>query len=404
MPAINGKHIASMLESKGSDWTLDHLGNALEDRTLSPDDFSFKDIFENVVPNGREMVRFFNPNSKSGGFVRGDAREAADAISSSMFSNIIGQLIYNKIMANASGEENYFSQLVPNVTTMFNGERIPGLGDMGDTAGEVQEGKPYPMAGLSEDWQDTPITVKRGHIAPVTKEAIFFDRTSMVLRSAGEVGTWLGTNKEKRLIDALIDASGRTTAHRHKWRGTSYANFQASTPWINLKTSNALADFASINLAEQQVAGLTDPNTKEPMPLLMTDLIVTPENRANAYRILNTSAVTQAAGGFNAASTVYQSISPSPVGNTPFSSTYRVICSRLLAARMTLNSAEPTTSWLTARVAEALVYMQNWPITVQQATGDSQVAFERDIVAQFKASERGAAYVIQPRYLQINRA
>jgi len=43
--------------------------------------------------------------------------------------------------------------------------------------------------------------------------------------------------------------------------------------------------------------------------------------------------------------------------------------------------------------------MENWPITVTQAPQNSEAEFNQDIVAQFKASERGAAAVINPRYI-----
>jgi hypothetical protein len=43
--------------------------------------------------------------------------------------------------------------------------------------------------------------------------------------------------------------------------------------------------------------------------------------------------------------------------------------------------------------------MENWPITVTQAPIGSEAEFNNDIVLRFKASERGAAAVINPRYI-----
>ena len=68
---------------------------------------------------------------------------------------------------------------------------------------------PYPNVGLSEDYIETPSTTKHGFIVPVTREAIFFDRTHLILQRAAEVGEVLGLHKEKRLIDLVIGA--RTT-------------------------------------------------------------------------------------------------------------------------------------------------------------------------------------------------
>ena len=46
--------------------------------------------------------------------------------------------------------------------------------------------------------------------------------------------------------------------------------------------------------------------------------------------------------------------------------------------------------------------MENWPITVTQAPRNSEAEFESDIVARFKAIERGAAAVMNPRYVVKN--
>jgi hypothetical protein len=43
--------------------------------------------------------------------------------------------------------------------------------------------------------------------------------------------------------------------------------------------------------------------------------------------------------------------------------------------------------------------MENWPITVTQSAGGSEAEFTQDIVVRFKASERGAAAVLNPRYV-----
>ena len=47
----------------------------------------------------------------------------------------------------------------------------------------------------------------------------------------------------------------------------------------------------------------------------------------------------------------------------------------------------------------ALAYMENWPITVTQSPANSDAEFNQDIVVRFKASERGATAVINPRYV-----
>jgi hypothetical protein len=43
--------------------------------------------------------------------------------------------------------------------------------------------------------------------------------------------------------------------------------------------------------------------------------------------------------------------------------------------------------------------MENWPITVTRSPVHGEAEFSQDIVVRYKASERGAAAVINPRYI-----
>ena len=75
---------------------------------------------------------------------------------------------------------------------------------------------------------------------------------------------------------------------------------------------------------------------------------------------------------------------------------YRVESSRLFKARMAAASIA-TSTWYAGDFRRAFAYMENWPITVTQAPENSEAEFNQDIVLRFKASERGAAAVIEPR-------
>lgn len=403
MPAVKAKNLQRMLEdkTKGPAFVERFLSESLESGHLAAEDFSIRDIFVSVVPDGREMVEYFNPNQKRGGFSSNrEMMEAADAVSSSHFANITGQLIYSQIMRQARAEDYVFSRIIPDVPTVFNGEKIPGVTNLADEAQVVNEGQEYPLAGFNEDWIETPQTLKRGNIVPVTKEAVFFDRTSLVLSTAGQVGLRLGANKEKRLIDAFLDVADAkgNFPHRHNWRGTTYASYSSTTPWVNLIGSNALVDWNSVNAVEQLAADIVDPNTGEPMPWSLSEIVVAPGLAATAFRVMNATSTSTKVGGYNASATVNDFDAPSPLARHEYSSPYAIVSSRMLKQRMTAGSVVTTNFYLT-RLSEAIEYRQNWPITVEQAGMDSYKAFERDIVAQYKASERGAAFVKQPRYL-----
>ena len=367
----------------------ENFAGAVEAKELVANEFSIRDIFEAVVPDGRSLADEW----KRGGGI--GLLEAAGAVASSDFSNITGQIVYSRMMEEFNQEDLKFSKLIPNVPTQFNGEKIPGIGGIGDRAETVDEGYPFPLAKVTEDWIETPQTRKRGMIVPVTKEAVFFDRTNDVLRKAGEVGSFLALNKEKRCIDCVIDEN--TTAHRYKWRGTviaTYGNNSGTHTWDNLEASNALVDWSDIDKMEQLFANMTDPNTGEPFAAMADTLIVTPQLANQAAFIMSSTQVALQAGGFATSGDLYQTVGGNRVGNNDLSGRYNILSSRLLRARLGTD-----TSWFLGNPRRAFAYMENWPLTVTTAAPNSAAEFERDIVAQFKASERGAAATIEPRYM-----
>jgi hypothetical protein len=369
----------------GADQTVTHLSEALREGHLKPEDFSIRDLAEALVPDGREWVRLLDPRSAGGVSVL----ESNDGVDVTAFLNIAGQVIYSKIMEAYTQEAFVVSKLVDTIPTRLDGEKIPGISRVTDEIDEVGPGMPYPHLGFGEDYIETPSTTKRGFIVPVTKEAIFFDRTHLVLTRAAEVGEVLGLNKEKRLIDLVIG-----TTNNYKWKGTTYNTYQTSTPWINSLATNELVDWTNVDKAEQLFADILDPSTGEPVLVRGTTVLVMPAYRHAAHRVFSAAELTFTASGSTTAT----------VAANPLTG-YRVFDSRLAYRRIIAAGIAAATAkkyWFVGDFRRAFAYMENWPITVTQAPLGSEAEFNNDIVLRFKASERGAAAVINPRYVVKN--
>jgi hypothetical protein len=372
-------------ELDGADQTVTHLSEALREGHLKPEDFSIRDLAEALVPDGREWVRLLDPRSAGGVSVL----ESNDGVDVTAFLNITGQVIYSKIMEAYTQEAFVVSKLVDTIPTRLDGEKIPGISRVAESVDEVGPGMPYPHLGFGEDYIETPSTTKRGFIVPVTKEAIFFDRTHLVLTRAAEVGEVLGLNKEKRLIDLVIGVT-----NNYKWKGTTYNTYQISTPWINSLATNELVDWTNVDKAEQLFADILDPSTGEPVLVRGTTVLVMPAYRHAAHRVFSAAELTFTASGSSTAT----------VAANPLSG-YRVYDSRLAYRRIVASGVAAATAkkyWFVGDFRRAFAYMENWPITVTQAPIGSEAEFNNDIVLRFKASERGAAAVINPRYVVKN--
>jgi hypothetical protein len=381
--AIKYRELKRMYELNGPEPTVKHLREALEQRQLKAEDFSIRELAEATV--GSEWIKRLDPRHGGGMHLL----EAGDGVDVTAFSNITGQVVYSKVLEAYTQDAFVVSKLVDTIPTRLDGEKIAGIGRLGDEAAEVRPGMPYPSVGLSEDYIETPSTTKRGFIVPVTREAVFFDRTHLILQRAAEVGEALGLNKEKRLLSLVLGLT-----NNYKWKGSGYNTYYAATdsgPWVNVIHED-LVDWTDIDHAEQLLADILDPNTGEPVLVQANTVLVMPAGRHAAARVFTAAELTYGAET-DAVRTTYAN---------PYNRTYQFRDSRLAYRRLLaagLSAAEAKSWWFLGDFRRAFAYMENWPITVTQSPPNSEADFNQDIVVRFKASERGAAAVINPRYV-----
>ena len=150
-----------------------------------------------------------------------------------------------------------------------------------------------------------------------------------------------------------------------------------------------LVDWTDVDAAEQLFADILDPHTSEPVLVQATTVLVMPAYRHAAHRIFNAAEITYDSGAT-------QTTAANPLGR------YRVVESRLAYRRLLgigMSAATAKKWWFIGDFRKAFAYMENWPLTVAVSPPHSEAEFNQDIVVRFKASERGAAAVINPRYV-----
>lgn len=388
--ALKRRHVAAV-RSRKEERFFEDFQVGLDTKAITLNDISLRELAESFIEDGGEAVKSWNPRRGGGGGVTMRLLEESGAVTSGGFTRIMGQLLVTAVLQAYEMEDNVFSKLIPTESTQLNGQKVPGVSQIGDEASTVAEGQPYPLAGVSEDYIETPLTTKSGLMVNVTKEAIFFDLTGQLQNRCSKVGESLALNKEKRLIDCVIDQN--RTAHRYKWKGTTYATYQSSTPYINVKTSNALIDWTNIDAAELIFNQLTDPYTGEPITVNPKHLVVTRQNLRAAQRVLTATQVQTITPGYATSANPNATNWSNPISG------YTIVTSAQLAARMATDS-----DWLIGDLAAAFKYMENWPITVVEAPANSEAEFTLDVVYRVKASERGAASTWEPRAMVKNSA
>lgn len=342
----------------------------------------------------------------------GRVMEAAGGVTSAAFATINQQFIYSTLIEKYEIPEFKFSRKIPSRPSPFQYERVPGVSNIGDEALVVEENDEYPLATPAEDYRETPLTRNRGFRIPISRAAAFFDRTGLVVQRCSELGDFMGLNKEKRAIDCVIDAGETPTRqYRYKWRGTSsgalitsiatYGANSGDHSWDNLVTSNGLQDLTNISAAWQVLLAITDPFTGEPIEGNGDAKdIITPPSLVFQQPFTVANEVRRMNPGYATSGNPTQSIvTENPVNK--FIGTLNHMWSQLLQSRMTL-AGTAANSWWIGDIAKAFEYVENWPLAVLQLGTGSQDEFTRDIVQQFRVSERGTYATKQPRAMLMN--
>ena len=382
-----GQNLRLLVENHGLEFTCLQLGALLESGELKPEDFSLRELAEGLC--GADWVRMLDPrqNGGQGGVVFLEA-EGANVVSSA-FANITGQIVYSKMLQDYQAEAFIGPNLVETIPTSLDGEKIPGMGLIPDEGFEVGEAKPYPETGFGEDYVETPKTTKRGMILSITKEAIFFDRTGLLLKRASTIGERLGMNKEKRILDMVVGAT-----NSYKRKGTAANTYLLAADagdWANKLASTELTDWTDVDASEKMFAEQTDDNG-DPIVINANQILVMPYKKATAKRILSATEIREVTA------TNTTTVSGNPVAGQWQLFSSALAYQRVLAGVET-TAAKAKLYWYHGDFKKAFAYMELWPLTVVQAADNADAEFERDVVSRFKASERGEPAVQNPRYV-----
>lgn len=393
---IPGQNLKSLYESLGPTGFAERMENLLKSGKVKPEEFSLREIAEATC--GPNWVRRLNArNAPAYSWL--DVREAGEAVDVTAFAHITGQIVYTKIHQGWNEGPFIGDTLFETVPTNFDGEKIPGIGQVKGEGRKIRPGMPYPESGFGEQYWETPSTDKYGQIVSITKEAVFFDRTGLVLRQAQQNGKRLRMNKEVRQLACfggvtVTLASGETfNGNNHKWNGTTYNTYDTSSNaiGINSKSGVELVDWTDVEEAELLYADLTDPDTGRPIDIMPNTLVVMPFKKHTARRIVS---ATELRSGDITTGSGMQTVGSNTLDN------YNVISSQLLYALIVnsgVSAANAKHWWFLTEAKRGFWYMENWPLTVIPAPANNDAEFERDIVARWKASERGVPYSADPR-------
>jgi hypothetical protein len=360
---------------------------AIKSKELKLEDLSIRDIADATL--GVDGVRKLANANNDSSFVA--VKEAVAPVNLAAFTNITGQMVFQSVYEAYSAPEYIGEQLVTVEKSREDNTRIPGLAEISDDAIEVEEGGEYPDVKFSEDYIDVPQSKKRGLKIGITREMIFFDRTSQVLEMGQRVGEVLALNKERRIFDVVLGITN-TFTRKGTARNTYVSAVEdANDPRIN-EITQALTDWTSIDAAMQAFEAMSnDASVARPIMVNPKVILTTAAKIATARNILNATEIRVTQSGATT-----QTLSNNPVAGMLQPVTSPWVKRRLVAASVSASDANKY--WFIGDFKKAFRYRVLFPMQVISASHDKD-AFERDVVAQFRADERGVPYVYAPWYV-----
>lgn len=347
---------------------------------------SLSNLFEAFVPDGRELLESFRP-----GFNNDPQRtmfmEAGDAVTTTAFSNIIGQITYSTVLEALESPDNIAMSLVTEDTaTTQLPEIIPGISMIGDRAQDTGEDEDYPRVGLTEEFITIPEKIKDGFILPLTEEAIWEDKTGGLLtRRANAAADSMRITQEKEGLDVIL---GITTSYSRNGgpKQATYADTHTQGDFDNLQASNALVNETDVETALLLFDDMTDPNTGEPISLSgQIQLIVPTALDWTAAKIITATEVRDTAGSATR-------LSAPAIQNSGRRRTFSHVTSQYVK-----NRTGSATTWFVGDPQGAFGYRVVWPIQVFRQDRNSEAGFSRDVVTQVKVRRKGVFYVREPR-------
>lgn len=346
-------------------------------------DFGLRPLFEALVPGGQHHIKHMGSHRDYMNLCGQISFTEADGTTSRDFADVTHELLSATAMAAYSRPIFIGSQLVTTMPSDLKTERMAKMAALGDEAGIVAEGEPFPIAKRGTDYVDIGEAKKRGFQLPITREAVFFNRTQQAIDDATEVSTAMALRKERRILDVV---TGQVQNWQPKQSNLSTNTFQTGgggDAFDNTVSSNGLTNYLAIDAVRAKARNMVDPSNGERIVLgPMPQTLIPDEISGQVYAWMNAPEHRETVGSI-------QTVGPNPVQRYQQS----VVTNEYVSER-----TGSGTTWFHGNAPKAFVYKEHWAYSLIRVPANSHYMATHDLVADLVASEFGDPFVVNPRY------
>lgn len=417
------RHMLGLADKHGNAHK-DQDGNAvLKEQKIKPSEFTLREIAEGIFGSTTTGLLFDDTQKGTMARVLGRLEELKAAgvtdrkvlmesmgvgvdptsfLNVNTFTGVVGGLIESKILEAFQNPDYVMDQIFKTENSKVVSFKFRGVTPLGDVAKRRKPGEAHPTAEYEERWVQSADTYETALAVHVKKEAVFFDDTGNVLREAAKVGDALRLRKEIEQTDVFIGK-----VNNFNLDGTAYNTYQtARTVGYKNDHDNAFLDWTSFNTAEMLFAEMQDPKTGLPINASPDKIVCVPYNEVALRMATSAMEIGSRTGSGSPAQTASNPLVTMKSAYNPYSKyAGGVISSKWIYKRLTdadgLNlgaSAAQGYWWMvdTRGDMPAFVYIQNWPLTVQQSSPTSWNMLNNGLVGSYFANQRGVPMALMP--------
>lgn len=367
-------------QNKAGKLTALKLESLLKEKKITPEDLKFNQLAEDLIPGYQDLRT-------------ADAKDLAFAVSSSQFPTISKVAINSAIMDSYDLHQEGLDVLVEDLdATRTNEEYIAGFTDP-----EGPELRPETQSYMETNFAERDVTIKMadfGRTISVSREAIFNDRTNQLLANARSFGEKGGQHRAKMIVQTLEvyprtafkEATSAANAFIYKGTAVQYANFYNATNHtaidgrtnINLKTTNALADYTKVDAALDLFVDMKTP-AGDDLAVMPKVVVVHEKGLSLAWQIFNADTYWKVGGGDTTIGVqTYMGINPA--GPRGFRPRFLVIGTRYLSA---------VDTWYIGDPAKSMKWLWVWRPSTASLAASADKVFYNNIVVSYKFSYHG---------------
>lgn len=345
-----GQALREVIESKGEDGAIEVIRMALESKKMRPEDFSIREIWEACNPGV----------------------DVQEAVASSSFPKITGELINAKVIAAYEGAAGIAEELVETIPSNMQVETFAGMTEA-EFPEEVGEGQEYNDSTIAEKYV-TAHNKKYGRRIDVTEEMIYFDKTGQVLSRANRIGVKARQYKEKLIIEGVQDINSNV----YRPSGTPTAFYASGNG--NLITSNPFGESGLENVMKYAQIQKDDSESAQAGDYIYIDLnnvivLVPVDLQVEAWQLANSAKTPESAEN----------------AENYFKGRFKPLTSPYI-------TAQSSSTWYWGNFREDFKWVEVWPLQTLTAAPGNLDEFKRDIKAMVKVRMFGSIAALDYRH------